>query len=98
MTEEFQPLDRAKIAVRAAQILTTHLTAFNPGDFLDALEMFDNSLTRFVWAAIDDARDDEDMDDYFTSLTSAEYSRRYDAVAEILATTFTAFIAALPRR
>ncbi|QEQ93677.1 hypothetical protein SEA_ZUKO_99 [Streptomyces phage Zuko] len=91
-------LDHAKIAVRAAQIAAHHLTQFNPGDFLDALEMFDNSLTRFVWAAIDDARDDEELDDYFTELTSEEYSERYDAVAEILLTIFTAFVARIPRR
>lgn len=92
------PLDHAKIAVRAADIAAHHLTAFNPGDFLDALEMFGNSLTRFVWAAIDDSRDDEKLDDYFTELSSEEFAERYDAVAEILFTIFTAFLARLPRR
>lgn len=98
MTNERQPLDHAKIAVRAADIAAHHLTAFNPGDFLDALEIFGNSLTRFVWAAIDDSRDDEKLDDYFTELSSDEFSERYDAVAEILLTIFTAFLARLPRR
>ena len=91
-------IDHAKIAVRAADIAAHHLTQFNPGDFLDALDMFGNSLTRFVWAAIDDSRDDEKLDDYFTELTAAEFSERYDAVAEILIVIFSAFLARLPRR
>jgi hypothetical protein len=61
--------------------------------------MLDNDLSRFVWLAIDDARDDfEDLDNYFTSLPSDEYSRRYNAVAETLIVIFTAIIARLPRR
>lgn len=97
MTER-QPLDYTKITTRAAQIAAIHLDHFNAGDFLDCLEMLDNDLSRFVWLAIDDSRDDENLDDYFTSLPSDEYSRRYNAVAETLTVIFTAILARLPRR
>jgi len=92
-----EPVDYTKTIVRAAAIAAIHLDHFNPGDFLDALEMLDNDLSRFVWLAIDDARDECD-DPYFSSLTSEEYSRRYNAVAETLTVIFTAILARLPRR
>lgn len=93
-----ETIDYTKTTTRAAQIAATHLDHFNAGDFLDALEMFDNDLSRFVWLAIDDSRDDEGVDDYFFSLTSEQYSRRYNAVAETLTVIFTAILARLPRR
>lgn len=94
-----EPIDYDKTTTRAAQIAALHLDHFNAGDFLDSLDMLGNDLSRFVWLAIDDARDDfDDPDNYFTSLTSEEYSRRYNAVAETLTVIFTAILARLPRR
>lgn len=99
MTEMPEPIDYVKTTKRAAEIAAIHLDHFNPGDFLDALDMLGNDLSRFVWLAIDDSRDDfDDPDNYFTSLTSEEYSRRYNAVAETLTVIFTAILARLPRR
>ena len=99
MTEMPEPIDYTKTTKRAAEIAAIHLDHFNPGDFLDALDMLGNDLSRFVWLAIDDSRDDfDDPDNYFTSLTSEEYSRRYNAVAETLTVIFTAILARLPRR
>ena len=84
-----QPINMNEILAEATRVAKINLpeTAKHVADLRDAFEdLADRNVSRFVHLMIRDARDESS--DYFCELTSAEYSRRYDALSDVLISMF----------
>lgn len=88
MTDD-QPIDYNEILAEATRIAKINLpeTAQHVTDLREAFtDLADQNVSRFVHLMIRDARDESS--DYFCELTSHEYSRRYDALSDVLVSMF----------